>query len=529
MHGLGGGLGVGMAPDEADAGGVVEAVRQQPKLMQGAAQDEAGSELAAGMGLLGFGERQPPVLSAAAVAGEPAHGGLAAELLLEVQAETPSQGIPVDLADEGLDAVDAGAESEEVARRVAEFPEDAPVVPGEVGPGGDAGVAVTGGAAEHGVPGAVDLPLEVEPEVVPGQRQDHRVDEGGVEELAAAAVGVAVGVEVVALVDHAGDDHDVAVGEGLLPGEFGDAEAVHARPDAGGVGGAAQVAGGGLGVTRVAEAGLGGDLRTDPSGGAVGRVVVDRPLGPKTQRVEPEVVVALPDIGERNPGQGLRQRIPETELRGPVAGLLDRDVEGRGRQEGARLDGGVAQFVMARQVGPQPGLVRGEEIQVVVAGAGFLLPPENGVGNRAAAGGGGHLAAEALARAGKKPGREGVRRHRHRLAERADEKHFGWGGVGDRRGRGRADAGRRQEDREAGQQSETPGVHGEARCLGGAARTEPRPPGQEGVHGLRAGRRNRAGGRCSVSAEGQGRGTWARCLGGAARTEPRPPGLEAGR
>jgi hypothetical protein len=48
-------------------------------------------------------------------------------------------------------------------------------------------------------------------------------------------------------------------------------------------------------------------------------------------------------------------------------------------------------------------------------------------------------------------------------------------------------------------------------------------------HGSGVGTPNRAGGRSSVSAAGHGNGTWVRCPGGAARTEPRPPGQEAGR
>ena len=71
-------------------------------------------------------------------------------------------------------------------------------------------------APSHGVPLLLGLPLEVQTEYTPGQGQHPRVNQGRVNELAAAGLRVGVSVHVIALVDHAGNGHQLTV-EGRLP------------------------------------------------------------------------------------------------------------------------------------------------------------------------------------------------------------------------------------------------------------------------------------------------------------------------
>ena len=98
-----------MAPDEADAGGIVAAGGKQPRIFEGTPHDKAGADLRAGA-CVATGNAPP----AEAEAAEPAERRMPAELLLEVQAEPAFVGRPR-LPHERLEAIHARSQSEEIA------------------------------------------------------------------------------------------------------------------------------------------------------------------------------------------------------------------------------------------------------------------------------------------------------------------------------------------------------------------------------------------------------------------------------
>jgi hypothetical protein len=62
---------------------------------------------------------------------------------------------------ERLDAIDTGAKAVEITRCITEFPKQRPVCPTEICPRRLARAGIADGVAEHGVPIAAWLPLQV--------------------------------------------------------------------------------------------------------------------------------------------------------------------------------------------------------------------------------------------------------------------------------------------------------------------------------------------------------------------------------
>ena len=170
--------------------------------------------------------------------------------------------------------------------------------------------------------------MQVQAEVVIRDGHDPRVNEGRIDEPTTATLRVGVLIDIVALIDHTGDGHELAVVQRLLPRKFGHADAIDAGPDAGGIGDSAEVFPGVLVLPGGPEVGLGFDLAADPAGGAVSGRIVDGPVCFEVEGVITQVVVALHHIGHADKREGLLQRIAEAVTGEPILAALDDGFKG---------------------------------------------------------------------------------------------------------------------------------------------------------------------------------------------------------
>src|SRR5208337_4067391 len=100
-----------------------------------------------------------------------------------------------------------------------------------------------------------------------------------------------------------------------------------------------------------AESRLGLNLGREPAGGAVSRGVEDGPLRLQVEGVIVEVVVALFHVGQVDVRKALLQRVAEAIFGEPVFGAQDWRLERDEVEEGAGPEGGIAEFILAGEVG----------------------------------------------------------------------------------------------------------------------------------------------------------------------------------
>ena len=289
------------------------------------------------------------------------------------------------------------------------------------------------------------LPLEVDGEVEAGQREHHAVDQRGIQELAAPAVRIGVDVEVVALRDDAAERDEPAARERLLPRELRDAGAVAVGEGARRVGERPDVLLGALVDARAAESLLRVDLRAEPARGPGFGRIVDGPLRVELERVVPHVGRTRGRVRHARVREDLADAVPQSAGAQPVLRALEQWLGRDDVDERAGLEQRVADRVLRREVGLEPGRRRGKQRERLRAARGFAL--EDLARQLRARGGRGRLSPDADAGRRQEPLRHLRLRDGHHASEAVDQDDV----VGRRgRRRGRAPGpGRRPQPEEA--------------------------------------------------------------------------------